>query len=153
MKKNFSYTAEQRRALDAFVKLARAANAVTQRTQRYTKWGLTTSQFGVLEALYHLGPLRQSQLAEKILKTPGNLTMVLDNLEKRGLIEKTRETEDRRALQITLTKDGNDLIAEIFPKHAEDVLQAMSNLTGSEQQSLAELCQKLGTGKPAGTND
>jgi len=147
MKKSFNYTAEQRRALDAFVKLARAANAVMQRTQRYTEAGLTTSQFGVLEALYHLGPLRQSQLAEKILKTAGNLTMVLDNLEKRGLIERTRETDDRRALQVALTKKGNDLIAEIFPKHAEDVALAMDKLTASELESLAELCHKLGAVK------
>ena len=153
MKKSFGYTAEQRRALDTFVKLARAANAVTQRAQRYAESGLTTSQFGVLEALYHLGSLRQSQLAQKILKTTGNLTMVLDNLEKRGLIIRNRETEDRRALQVSLTKAGHDLIAEIFPKHAEDVAQAMTGLNPTEQDTLAMLCQKLGTVNPPANRD
>lgn len=143
MVNKFPYTVAQRRALDTFVKLTRAMNAINSKTQRYTDAGLTTSQFGVLEALYHLGPLRQTDLAKKILKTTGNLTMVLDNLEKRKLILRIREQDDRRALQVKLTPSGHDLIASIFPAHADDMVAALSNLNADEQKLLSGLCIKL----------
>jgi hypothetical protein len=71
------------RALDTLIKLMRAAESVNVRLNRFiSRAGLTVSQFGALEALYHLGPLCQSELGEKILKSSGNITMVVDNLEK-----------------------------------------------------------------------
>nr|NIP73420.1 MarR family transcriptional regulator [Gammaproteobacteria bacterium]NIR98346.1 MarR family transcriptional regulator [Gammaproteobacteria bacterium]NIV21028.1 MarR family transcriptional regulator [Gammaproteobacteria bacterium] len=70
-------------ALDAYIKLARAAESVIARIHRRTASGLTVSQFGVLEALYHLGPMHQRMIGAKLLKSGGNVTMVIDNLEKR----------------------------------------------------------------------
>lgn len=70
-------------ALSTYTKLVRAAESVTSRTSRLmTEAGLTLSQFGVLEALYHKGPLCQRDIAAKILKSTGNITLVIDNLEK-----------------------------------------------------------------------
>jgi MarR family 2-MHQ and catechol resistance regulon transcriptional repressor len=105
---------------------------------------LTWSQFGVLEALFHLGPLHQQDVAAKILKSAGNLTLVVDNLVKQGLVERSRDKEDRRYVTICLTEAGRRLMQEIFPKHVEHVVEAASVLTPSEQRQLAGLCRKLG---------
>ena len=70
--------------------------------------GLTESQFGVLEALLHLGPLHQRELAEKILRTNGNVTLVVDHLEKRGLVRRERGSADRRYIKVHLTDAGED---------------------------------------------
>ena len=110
---------------------------------------LSTSQFGVLEALYHLGPLQPSQLAQKILKSSGNLTLVLTNLEKRGLVRRQRQEDDRRCILVHLTATGRQLIADIFPGHVEIVTREINVLTADEQRELARLCRKLGLGANA----
>jgi len=65
---------------------------------RISEYGLTTPQFGVLEALHHLGSLSLGDLADKLLVTGGNITYVMDRLEERGLVERDRSTEDRRVV-------------------------------------------------------
>jgi len=133
------------RALDSYIKLVRATEAVNARTsQHFTAAGLTVSQFGVLEALYHGGPLCQRDLAKKILKSTGNITMVIDNLEKRQLVQRERDAEDRRFITIKLTGSGRDLIASIFPRQVAAILAEMESLTAAEQEELGRLCRKLG---------
>lgn len=132
-------------ALDAYAKLMRAADAVTSRIYRHLDdSGLTVSQFGVLEALYQLGPQCQKDLANKILKTSGNLTMVIDNLEKQGLVKREQDPSDRRVWNVHLTERGRRLIAQVFPKHATLVAEEMAILKPTEQATLAKLCQRLG---------
>ncbi len=134
-------------ALSTFVKLMRAAEAVSSRvTRRLADSGLTISQFGVLEALYHLGPLCQRDIGKKILKSSGNITVIIDNLERRGLVTRVRGTEDRRFLTIRLTDAGEKLIAEVFPPHAEAIVGEMGAITEEEQTELGRLCKKLGLG-------
>ena len=134
-------------ALATYIKLARAAEAVNGRINAHlAEVNLTVSQFGVLEVLHHLGPLCQKDLAEKILKSPGNLTLVIDNLVKRDLVEKRRSTVDRRYVDIHLTPAGNTLIAGFFPRHVAVVVQEMGVLSESEQEQLGNLCRKVGKG-------
>ncbi len=138
-------TAEEVRALNAFIKLIRAAESVSTRVEgRLSEIGLSVSQFGVMEALLHLGPLHQKELAKKILKSGGNITMVVDNLEKRGLVERLRDEEDRRRFFVRLTDKGKRLIKKFFPGHVERITKEMSILTGKEQEELGMLCKKLG---------
>ena len=145
MKSKFKGSAKERCALSAYVKLYRAANAADLLINRHlSDYGLTTSQFGVLEALYHLGSMFQNQLAEKILKSTGNMTLVIDNLCKRGLVERVRDEADRRYYQIHLTKEGRELIETIFPHHVKGVVETFSVLSADEQTQLAKLCRKLG---------
>lgn len=145
MSTHYTGTPEERLALDGYIKLARAAEAVSTAINGDLKeHDLTISQFGVLEAIYHLGPLHQKEVAHKILKSDGNLTLVLDNLSKQGLIERVRDTADRRRVYVHLTERGRDLITTIFPAHVQRVLSTMSALTPEEQQQLALLCRKLG---------
>ncbi len=75
------------KTLNAFIKLMRASESINNRLNRHlAEQDLTVSQFGVLEALLHLGPLNQKSLAEKLLKSGGNITLVIDNLEKSGWV-------------------------------------------------------------------
>lgn len=104
------------------------------------------SQFGALEALYHLGPMSQAAIGKKILKTSGNITMVVDHLEKRGLVKRIRNQEDRRFFTIHLTEEGNHLLHGFFPTHATVITKEMSVLNAPEQKNLAKLCRKLGLG-------
>src|SRR5262245_19850379 len=103
---------EEVRALNSLIKLVRAANSVNARlSHTMAEADLTESQFGVLESLLHLGPLHQCDLGEKLLRSSGNITMVVDNLEKRGLVERRREKEDRRFVKVHLTDAGRKLIS------------------------------------------
>jgi MarR family 2-MHQ and catechol resistance regulon transcriptional repressor len=138
-------TAEEVRALNAFITLLRASDSVTARTSAdLADHDLTGSQFGVLEALYHLGPLCQRALAGKLLKTGGNITMVVDNLEKRGLVVRKRGREDRRFVTVHLTDDGRALIRRVFPRHLASIVEELSALGAKEQEELRRLCRKLG---------
>jgi len=107
------------------------------------EYRLTVSQFAVLEALYRFGPLCQKELAVKILKTSGNLTMVTDNLEKRALVVRRRRESDRRYLEIALSTTGKTLIGTIIPAHAARVRAVMALLSPTEQEQLAALCGKF----------
>ena len=136
---------DERRALDAYIKLMRAAESVSARlAPRLSEAGLSVSQFGALEALYHLGPLCQRDLGKKILKSGGNITMVVDNLEKRGLVERVRASDDRRYITVNLTKQGRKLIADLFPRHAEAIRREMGVLSGAEMEKLGRLCKRVG---------
>ena len=104
---------------------------------------ITVSQFGVLEALHVYGPMYQRDLADQILKTTGNITTVIDNLEKRELVKRVREVKDRRYFQVVLTPEGEKLIRRIFPTHVKRVQQVMDLLTTEEQEEFKRLCQKL----------
>ena len=133
------------RALDTFIKLTRATESIMTRLSRKgTLASLSQSQFAVLEALYHLGPLTQGQVSAKLLKSTGNITLVIDNLEKRGLVQRTRQSEDRRQVIIHLTEDGTVLIESIFPAHASAICEEINILTPEEQATLSALCIKLG---------
>jgi MarR family transcriptional regulator, 2-MHQ and catechol-resistance regulon repressor len=137
----------ERRALDTLIKLVRATESLHGRLSGpMTEAGLTTSQFGALEALLHLGPMCQRDLGEKLLKSTGNITMVVDNLEKRGLARRVRDTEDRRYVTVHLTEEGERLIREVFPRHAAAVAAELSVLSPEEQEQLGRLCRKLGRG-------
>src|ERR1039458_10708710 len=89
---------------------------------------LTLTQFAVLEALYHLGPMSLSDIARKVLTTGGNLTMVVGNLEKLGLARRQRCPEDKRVLIVVLTAKGKTMLGDIFPRHAAAIVEFLSVL-------------------------
>ena len=132
-------------SLNTYTKLMRAAESVTSRTGRaMADAGLTISQFGVLEALYHKGPLSQKDVAAKILKSSGNMTLVIDNLEKGGLVRRERDSADRRVLTVHLTDAGRELIARAFAAVEARIVAELSHLSPDEQEALGHLCKKLG---------
>jgi MarR family 2-MHQ and catechol resistance regulon transcriptional repressor len=143
MRRSTSST-DQRLAMNAWVKLARAANAVGSRlARRLAEYDLTESQFGVLDALFHLGPLHQRDLAKKILRTTGNVTLVVDNLEQRELVQRERGGADRRYVRVCLTPAGEALIGKVFPRHAVAVATELAVLSSEEHRQLTRLCRRL----------
>ncbi|PJZ83599.1 MarR family winged helix-turn-helix transcriptional regulator [Leptospira harrisiae] len=141
----FKGSKKEVQALDAFIKLKRAAESLSSRLiSEFTKWNISESQFGVLETLYHLGPLCQKELGDKILKSTGNITLVIDNLEKRSLVERVRGVEDRRFISVHLTNDGKKLIEQVFPDHVKRITSEFAVLSPEEQEVLGKICKKLG---------
>jgi MarR family transcriptional regulator, 2-MHQ and catechol-resistance regulon repressor len=137
-------------ALDAYIKLTRAAESLTASlAPGLAAQGLTTSQLGVLEALWHLGPLCQRELGDKLLRSSSNVTTVIDNLERRGLVTRQRTGEDRRVITIRLTDAGRRTIQKAFPPHLRDIVAAFAHLSAADQRELARLCRALGRGLAA----
>jgi MarR family 2-MHQ and catechol resistance regulon transcriptional repressor len=126
----------ERLALSTYLKLTRASDRLWDRLALgLQREDLTPSQFGVLEALFHLGPMCQRDLGERILRSSGNMTLVVGNLERRALI---------RYYQVQLTPEGERLIRRVFPGHADAITRELAILTREEQRTLGNLCRKLG---------
>ena len=142
-----AWTDDRDVTLRLWVTLARCystyAKAIATKVQDY---GLTTPQFGTLEALYHLGPLSLGELADKLLVTGGNVTYVMDRLEDQGLVYRYRRPDDRRVILARLTPEGRDLVAEVFPGHVSYIEHLSRHLSSDEQNELSSLLKTLGTG-------
>ncbi|MFC1960813.1 MarR family winged helix-turn-helix transcriptional regulator [Chloroflexota bacterium] len=145
MPTKYEGTPEEIRALNTYIKLQRAAETIVTRTTAHlAAHDLTTSQFGILEALYHLGTLSQRDLAQKLLKSTSNISIVLKNLEKRGLISRERSTDDLRYVEVSISEAGRVLLASFFEQHVHGIVEEISILNADEQEELARLCRKLG---------
>lgn len=138
-------TKKEIKILDAYIKFTRASVSLdTQLNRSLTVQKLTHSQFGVLEVLYHVGPLNQKDIAEKLLSSNSNLVTVIDNLEKLELVKRERYQQDRRNFIIHLTDKGQKLISELFPKHLKIITERFSVLTEKEIETLGKVCKKIG---------
>lgn len=145
MKTTKKYGKKADLALTTWVKLARAFSSFNKRSiESIRTFGLTQPQFAVIEIIGHLGPLKVGEICNKMLVSGGNMTLVLDNIEKLGFIERVHSLEDRRAILIQLTQKGKDLFDEVFKNHVEHVTKLMSVLSAEEQKTLGELLKKLG---------
>lgn len=145
MATHYQGSEEETRSLNTFIKLTRAANSVMSYLAAAGAYSdLTITQFGVLETLYHLGPLPHCEISAKQLKSTGNMTLVIDNLEKRGLVKRVRSQDDRRVVTVHLTHEGEEMISAIFPQHVGRIVELMGELNAEEQEELGRLCKKLG---------
>ena len=145
MGSKYKGTEEEKQSLNSFIKLFRSYETVSKLVrENLSKQHLTISQFGVLESLYHLGPMCQNDLASKILKSGGNLTIVIDNLVKKKMLRRVKKPEDRRYYLIHLTKQGEELISNYFSEHVSFIQRIMSPLNMTEQKELEFLLRKLG---------
>jgi len=140
--------AAQVRALNAYIKLMRAADSVQAPLERRLEaLGLTEGQFGVLEILFHLGPRTAGELGRKSFRSAGNVTTVLDNLERRGLVKRVRSAEDRRSVIVSLTPAGTREVERVLPGHIAAIVEAFRVLSAGEQADLDRLLRKLGLGQ------
>ena len=150
MPTHFKGSRAEMRTLDTFIKLTRCANSLFARlAERNTLGDITPSQFAVLESLYHLGSMNQGEVSTKVLKSGSNMTTVIDNLERDGLVKRERHEKDRRVINVHLTEAGKKKVEAVLPGHIAALVDEFSVLSASEQQTLAELCKKLGKGKEA----
>jgi MarR family 2-MHQ and catechol resistance regulon transcriptional repressor len=133
------------RALDAYIRLMRATNTVQSNLdRRLASLGLTENQFGVLDILLHLGPRTQRDIGAKLFTSNGNVTVVVDNLERRRLVRRVRDQADRRLITVHLTPEGRRLAERVVPGHVAAIVGEFSRLTAAEQEELGRLCKKLG---------
>jgi MarR family transcriptional regulator, 2-MHQ and catechol-resistance regulon repressor len=147
MPTHYSGSRAEKRTLDTFIKLTRCTNSLLARlAERNTLADLTASQFAVLEALYHLGHMTQGKISSKVLKSGSNMTTVIDNLERDGLVRRERDAQDRRVIHVHLTAAGTRMVEELLPGHIAALVEEFSVLSAGEQKTLGELCKKLGKG-------
>lgn len=135
----------QQDALNLHIALTRASQWVNAHTEKDIRsFGLTRTEFGVLELLYHKGPQPIQQIGGKVLMSSGNITYVVDKLEKRGFVRRNASQEDRRLIYAEITEEGTAFVQEVFPKHAEVIAEVLSGLSKEERRVAAELLKKLG---------
>ncbi len=133
--------------MTAFVKLIWSSESIkAELVNTLHEHGITLSQFGILDALSRNSPLSQRELGNYILKSGGNITMVIDNLEKKDLVKRERNLEDRRFINVTITAKGKKKFKNAEPEYTRKIEGAMNRLTISELDMLETLCVKLGTG-------
>jgi MarR family 2-MHQ and catechol resistance regulon transcriptional repressor len=148
MPTHYTGSSAETRTLDTFIKLTRCTNSLLARLAERNSIGeLTYSQFAVLEALYHIGPMSAGEVSQKILKSGGNLTLVIDNLERDGLVRRERDGKDRRVIHVHLTEAGKRKVEAVLPGHVAALVDEFKVLSAGEQRTLGELCRKLGRGR------
>ncbi|XID91273.1 MarR family winged helix-turn-helix transcriptional regulator [Paenibacillaceae bacterium WGS1546] len=138
-------------ALDLFIALNRASQWANAHIDRDIKrYGLNRTEFGVLELLYHKGSQPLQQIGGKVLMSSGNITYVVDKLERKGLVRRRASKDDRRLVFAEITEPGGELMDEIFPRHAEVIARTMAGLDAEEQETASRLLKKLGKAAQAG---
>ncbi|MFU1792273.1 MarR family winged helix-turn-helix transcriptional regulator [Paenibacillus azoreducens] len=132
-------------SLDLFIVLTRAYNSVVAHSIRdIQSHGLNTTEFGVLDLLYHKGPQPLQKIGEKVLISSGNITYVADKLQKKNLLVRKASPDDRRVIFADLTDEGRAFIERIFPHHQQVLVHAVEGLSVEEKKQAVELLKKLG---------
>jgi MarR family transcriptional regulator, 2-MHQ and catechol-resistance regulon repressor len=135
-------------ALDSYIKLIRSAESLNAKINlELSEFDLTESQFGVLDALLHLGPMKHKEIGKKILKSGGNITMVINNLERRELVQRKRGEKDKRQFIIHLTSKGKNKIQGVLPTIVKKIKKHFEVLNKEEQRELQRLCKTVGLQK------
>jgi MarR family 2-MHQ and catechol resistance regulon transcriptional repressor len=129
-----------------FLVLWKAARAVEGfATNSVSRSELCSSDFAVLEALLHKGPLPVNEIGKKVLLTSGSITVAVDRLEDKGLVERRAHGTDRRARIVHLTKSGRKLIRRSYADHAADMERlASASLSKKEREMLIRLLKQIG---------
>jgi MarR family 2-MHQ and catechol resistance regulon transcriptional repressor len=129
-----------------FLVLWKAASAVQAYAEKsISELEMCGSDFAVLEALLHKGPLPVNEIGKKVLLTSGSITVAVDRLETKGLVERRAHGTDRRARVVHLTKAGKKLITRVYSDHAADMERlASASLTKAERKTLIGLLKKIG---------
>jgi len=107
-------------------------------------FGMGQSDFGVLEALLHRGPLSVKELGAKVLLTSGSMTAAVDRLTARGLVMRQDDAHDRRSRIIHLTDSGRSLIERAFAEHRDAMEEAVAGFPVAERSVLIRLLRRLG---------
>ncbi|MGH9713556.1 MAG: MarR family winged helix-turn-helix transcriptional regulator [Candidatus Acidiferrales bacterium] len=135
------------RALEAYRVLAQATESADALVRHQTEFfGVSLSQFRVLEVLLRLGPTTQATICEELRASHATVSATTATLVARGLVTQRKDKKDRRKKMVRLTPQGQELIKRLFPLCAKMIRAQMSALTTHEQQTLQRLCEKLREG-------
>lgn len=130
--------------LKIFLGMSRALNKINRATNKvYTKYGLTSGQFAVLEALYHKGDLSVGEVQEKILTTSGTIPVIVRNLEKEGLLEKAIDEKDKRRFILRITEKGRDLMNLAYPENEAIIVSMINTWSKEEQEQILKYMKKF----------
>ena len=132
-------------ALDTYIKLIRATDTIKSKViKSLSKFRLTENQFNCLDAVFYLGPLTQKELGEKLFRSGGNITFVVDNLEKNRLVKRIRDENDRRKFLVHLTQKGEKLYKKVFPYQLKFLVEELKSITEKDKKELQRICKKIG---------
>ncbi len=127
-----------------FLVLMQTSKAIQERIRmEMMKNKLNITEFSVLESLYQRGKQTIQQIGQSILISSGSMTYVIDKLEKKGLLKRNACPNDRRAIHVTLTDDGEDLMAKMMPEHEELVDYMFGSLNDDETERIVKLLNKV----------
>lgn len=142
---NYKGSIKELAILNSYIKLVRAFESISSRLyMKLEGEGLTESQFYMLDALYHLGPMNQKELGKKIFRSEGNITMIVNNLEKRKLIKKKQSGEDKRVYIIKLKNEGRELYEKVFPKFLKTIMNEFEGIKEKEHKEFQKICKRIG---------
>jgi MarR family 2-MHQ and catechol resistance regulon transcriptional repressor len=123
-------------------KAAKAVEKVDRASIAQT--GLGLSDFTIMEALLHKGPLPINQIGEKVLLTSGSMTAAVDRMKARGLVRRIKDPSDGRCFFVHLTKKGRHTIKKAYAEHAKNLEKIAAVLSDSERRELVRLLKKIG---------
>ncbi|NPC92299.1 MarR family transcriptional regulator [Bacillus sp. WMMC1349] len=136
---------EVHRAMSLYKVFARAFKSISEHSIRDSKeHGFNPTEFAVLELLYTRGAQKLQQIGSRLLLVSGNVTYVIDKLEKNGFIKREQDPKDKRSVYAKLTEKGQTYLDEIYPIHTMRITRAFSGLTKEEQEELIKLLKKAG---------
>lgn len=138
-------TSRETTGLHLWLLLWKAFNSVrAYATGDIEKLGLGLSDFAILEVLLHKGPAPVNEIGKRVLLTSGSMTVAVDRLERKGLVERRSDETDRRTRVIHLTLEGRKTIEALFSRHAASMNELGQELTPRERDEAARLLRKLG---------
>jgi MarR family transcriptional regulator, 2-MHQ and catechol-resistance regulon repressor len=127
-----------------FLILMQTSRAIQERIREdMAKNNLSITDFSVLEVLFHKGKQTIQQIGTSILISSGSMTYVIDKLEQKNLLKRNACPDDRRAIHVTLTDEGIELMNKVMPIHEDFVDYAFDSLESSEQETLVRLLKKV----------
>lgn len=139
-----SYGKPSDKAMKTWIQLFRSFNKIRAKESLYiNSFDLTMNQFQVLEVLYHRGDLSVGAITTLTMSTPGNVTVVVRNLKRDGLISSISDIRDKRSSILSITQNGKDIIEKLFPTHAKNLESYFEALDDDEMETLFTLLRKL----------
>jgi len=132
-------------SLDSYIKLIRTVETIKAKISKsLAEFNISENQFYCMDAVFHLGLLTQKELGAKLLRSGGNITLVIDNLEKNNLVKRKKDKKDRRKYFIKLTTKGEKLYKDIFPIILSLIVDEFNPLSEKEMTELQGYCKKIG---------
>ncbi|MFV0481404.1 MAG: MarR family winged helix-turn-helix transcriptional regulator [Campylobacteraceae bacterium] len=139
-----TYDDRTTRSMKTWIQLLRSFKSINTKELNYiTKCGLSMNQFEILEALYHKGDLKIGEITRLIMSTPGNVTVVVKNLSRDGLIEISKDATDKRSQIASITPLGEEKIASMFGKHSQNLKSFFDEFNDEELDSLFAMLRRL----------
>lgn len=139
-----SYGERTDKSMQTWIQIVRAFSKIRAKELKYiNECGLSMNQFEVLEVLYHRGDLQVGAITKLIMSTPGNVTVVVRNLSRDGLVETIPSAEDNRVRIVAISEKGKALIGGMFTQHAAHLKSYFEMLSDDEMVVLYDLLRKL----------